>query len=270
MNDYAKLMETIPVPAGLNDRVLLAPGRKKRRAFLLPAAVCGVLALALLATAALRSGRDQPEAAGLTPLSAANHTLVLPMEESDSLTLGEYCFTAEELGTFYNEDGTPVLSPVLSGETRETTAALYAATEESRFLTWPVAGSGTVSLSFPYGQRETPSGTVFHAGIDIPGERGMSVTAAGDGTVAETGFDPTLGHYLVLDHGAGLTTLYGQCQELLAAEGDIVKAGDTIALLGATGMATGPHLHFEVREEGQAQNPVAYFAREVRDGLKMG
>ena len=254
MNDYAKLMETIPVPAGLNDRVLLAPGRKKRRAFLLPAAVCGVLALALLATAALRSGRDQPEAAGLTPLSAANHTLVLPMEESDSLTLGEYCFTAEELGTFYNEDGTPVLSPVLSGETRETTAALYAATEESRFLTWPVAGSGTV----------------FHAGIDIPGERGMSVTAAGDGTVAETGFDATLGHYLVLDHGAGLTTLYGQCQELLAAEGDIVKAGDTIALLGATGMATGPHLHFEVREEGQAQNPVAYFAREVRDGLKMG
>ena len=98
----------------------------------------------------------------------------------------------------------------------------------------------------------------------------MSVTAAGDGTVAEPGFDATLGHYLVLDHGAGLTTLNGQCQELLAAEGDIVKAGDTIALLGATGMATGPPLHFEVREEGQAQNPVAYFAREVRDGLKMG
>ena len=53
-------------------------------------------------------------------------------------------------------------------------------------------------------------------------------------------------------------------------EGDTVKAGKMVAAVGATGMATGPHLHFEVRQDGEAQNPVAYFDSEIRDTLKMG
>ena len=159
-----------------------------------------------------------------------------------------------------------VLVPALAGEEPELTA-LYAAPEDSRWLLWPVAGSRTVSLSFPYGLRDTPTGGHFHSGIDIPAERGTAIAAAAAGTVVETGFDSSLGNYLVIDHGDGLTTTYGQCQTLVAAAGDTVEPGDTVALLGATGMATGPHLHFEVRQDGEAQNPVAYFGAHTRAQL---
>lgn len=194
------------------------------------------------------------------------------VEEGVTLTLGEevHVFLTEDLGTFLNEDGAPVLSPVLAGDERETTPALYSATAESRFLSWPVEGSSTVSLSNAYGSRETPRGTIFHAGIDIPGQRGLPISAAADGTVLEAGFDPDQGNYLLLDHGEGLTTLYAHCQEILVQAGDQVEEGDTIALLGSTGISTGPHLHFEVRREGDAQNPVAYFTPELRDTLSMG
>ena len=272
MNDYAKLMDLIPVPDGLSGRVLARPPRK-RRSFLIPAAVCALLALAVVSAPALRSPEAQsaePPAANTpaVPLgAAANHALALPLDAEPAE--GDYVFTTAELGTFLNEDGAPVLAPVLAGETRETTPALYALTEESRLLSWPVEGCGTVSLSFPYGQRETAGGAVFHSGIDIPGEAGPPITAAADGTVTETGFDPSRGNYLILDHGGGLTTLYGQCQEVTVAEGQTVSAGETVALLGSTGMSTGPHLHFEVREEGEAQNPVAYFDAETRGTLKM-
>ena len=86
----------------------------------------------------------------------------------------------------------------------------------------------------------------------------------------EAGFDAALGNYVTLDHGDGLTTLYAHCQELLVRAGEFVEAGDSIARMGATGMATGPHLHFEVRQDGEAQNPVAYFEREIRETLEMG
>lgn len=178
-----------------------------------------------------------------------------------------YLLTAENLRAFRNEDGTAVLSPLLDGD-EGGTMALLAATEESRFLRWPVAGSNTVSLSNAYGGRKTPTGAVFHAGIDIPGTRGTAITAAEGGTVSEVGWDNTLGNYLMVEHGGGLVTLYGQCQEVLAAEGDAVAAGDAIALLGSTGMATGPHLHFEVRQEGKNQNPAAYFSPQVRAALR--
>lgn len=193
-------------------------------------------------------------------------------EHGATLTLGteEYRFRTEELGTFLGEDGSPILAPVLPGDDRETTPALYSATAESRFLSWPVEGSSTVSLSNSYGSRETPKGTLFHSGIDIPGTRGLPISAAGPGTVLETGFDAEQGNYLLLDHGDGLTTLYAHCQELLVQDGAQVAEGAAIALLGSTGLSTGPHLHFEVRREGTVQNPVAYFAPELRDTLSMG
>ena len=85
-----------------------------------------------------------------------------------------------------------------------------------------------------------------------------------------TGFDALRGNYLILDHGEGLTTLYGHCWEVLAAAGDSVTEGQTIAAVGSTGMSTGPHLHFEVRQDGEARNPIAFFDAAIRDTLKMG
>ena len=105
-------------------------------------------------------------------------------------------------------------------------------------------------------------------GIDIPADQGAVILAAADGTVAETGFDPAGGNYLVLDHGDGLTTLYAHCRNVDVKTGDTVKAGGMVAAVGSTGMSTGPHLHFEVRQDGEAQNPVAYFDSDLRDTLR--
>lgn len=207
---------------------------------------------------------------GDTMESLDGAVITLEVTFPDGSTKNEtYCLTTENLRAFQNEDGQEVLVPALEGDSSETVPALYAAGADSRWLGWPVSGSNTVSLSQPFGERSYANAkTAFHAGIDIPGEQGMDIGAAAGGVVIETGYDAERGNYLILDHGSGLTSLYGQCQELLAAEGDSVEAGQTIALLGSTGMSTGPHLHFEVRQDGEAQNPVAYFDSAVRDLLR--
>lgn len=161
-----------------------------------------------------------------------------------------------------------LLLPSLAGDDKAYLYGVYAESEtESRFLSWPVQGAETVRLSAEYDN----AGRLIHTGIDIPAAAGTPVLAAADGTVAEIGFDAEQGHYIVLDHGGGLTTSYGQCRDILAdlAEGDPVTAGEMIAAVGSTGMSTGAHLHFQVLLDGQTQDPVAYFDSTVRDTLRM-
>lgn len=172
---------------------------------------------------------------------------------------------------FVQDAGSPggSLLPQLAGDNEPYVYGVYAESEtEGYWLEWPVQDSRTISLSNPYGERE--NGT-FHTGVDIPAEQGAVILAVADGTVTEIGFDPELGNYVVLDHGGGLETLYGQCRDILNGleEGTAVAAGEMIGAVGATGMATGPHLHFEVRQDGKVQNPVAYFRSDVRDTLRM-
>lgn len=177
-----------------------------------------------------------------------------------------YTLSTGRLRVEYGKDGTRVLLPQLAGDEEPFVYAIYAASEaESRWLQWPVQDSRTISLSNPYG---TAYNGTFHSGIDIPAEQGAVILAAADGTVTEVGYDRERGNYLVLDHGDGLTTLYAQCRNVDVQEGDTVKAGEMIAAVGSTGMSTGPHLHFEVRQDGEAQNPVAYFDSDIRDTLK--
>ena len=183
-----------------------------------------------------------------------------------------YTLRAEQLRVFFNEDGKEVLVPALSGDDGACIAALYMDAAEGFWLDWPVADSRTVRLSMGYGFKKRLDGlegldVLFHAGIDIPGESGLRISAAEAGTIAETGYDPQRGNYLVLDHGDGLTTVYAHCQEVLVTQGNAVTRGQGIALMGSTGMATGPHLHFEVRQNGEAQNPIAFFKGAVRDTL---
>ncbi len=165
------------------------------------------------------------------------------------------------------------LLPQLAGDEDPWIYGVYAVDEmASRFLQWPMEGANTISLSNPYGSRVKPGGQgeTVHAGIDIPAPEGEVILAAADGTVSEVGFDPERGNYLILDHGDGLTTLYGQCRDFTVEEGDTVRAGEMIGAVGSTGMSTGPHLHFEVRQDDEPQNPVAYFDSDVRDTLRMG
>lgn len=175
-----------------------------------------------------------------------------------------YLLTEEKLRAFQSQDGTVTLAPGLAGDERADIPGMYAARLNSRWLQWPVQDSRTVWKGNPYGIINGK----LHSGIDIPAEQGAVILAAADGTVTETGFDPVKGNYLVLDHGEGLTTLYAHCRNVDVKEGDTVKAGEMVAAVGSTGMSTGPHLHFEVRQDGEAQNPVAYFDSAIRDTLR--
>ena len=98
-----------------------------------------------------------------------------------------------------------------------------------------------------------------HSGMDLAVPTGTSVRAALPGTVTVSTYNQGgYGYYVMIDHGNGLATLYGHNSQLLARVGQTVEAGDVIALSGSTGRSTGPHLHFEVRINGERTNPRSY------------
>ena len=101
-----------------------------------------------------------------------------------------------------------------------------------------------------------------HGGMDLAVPTGTPIRAALGGTVTVSKYNAGgYGYYVMIDHGNGLTTLYGHCSKLLAKAGQTVQAGDIIALSGSTGRSTGPHLHFEVRVNGERTNPRAYLPK---------
>ncbi|MDR3224827.1 MAG: peptidoglycan DD-metalloendopeptidase family protein [Clostridiales Family XIII bacterium] len=118
---------------------------------------------------------------------------------------------------------------------------------------WPVIGSVTSE----YGWRIHPiSGTrKFHAGIDIAAATGTPIHAAASGTVIKAAYSGGYGNVVIIDHGSGITTLYGHNSSYASSVGKSVKRGDVIAYAGSTGNSTGPHCHFEVRVNGATQNP---------------
>lgn len=125
-------------------------------------------------------------------------------------------------------------------------------------MTWPLPNYYTITS--PFGNRLHPVLKVYkmHTGIDIAGSgcNGKNVVAAADGTVITAGWISGYGNTVIIDHGGGITTLYGHSQKLLVTKGQKVKRGEAIMLVGMTGYATGPHLHFEVRENGKYVNPL--------------
>jgi len=97
----------------------------------------------------------------------------------------------------------------------------------------------------------------FHYGVDISAPSGTPIRAAADGVVVFAGWRRAYGNTVIIDHGNGVATLYAHCSRILVSEGEVVKQGQVIALVGSTGLSTGPHLHFEVRHYGEPINPLA-------------
>jgi len=119
---------------------------------------------------------------------------------------------------------------------------------------WPSYGW----LSSTWGPRRDPvtGGADYHSGLDIAGERGEAVYATAAGTVRQVGRQGAYGNLIVIDHGFGLETRYGHLLKYLVKPGSKVQRGDVIAQVGATGRATGYHLHYEVVANGRLINPL--------------
>lgn len=99
----------------------------------------------------------------------------------------------------------------------------------------------------------------WHAGVDIVGKEGSEIKALAAGVVSFANTKGGYGHFIEIKHSNGLTTRYGHNKELLVRAGQVVRKGQTIALLGSSGRSTGPHLHLEVHKNGQAVDPGDYF-----------
>jgi len=97
-----------------------------------------------------------------------------------------------------------------------------------------------------------------HSGMDLAVPTGTAIRAALPGTVTAARYHYSYGYYVMIDHGNGLATLYAHNSQLLVRAGQTVEAGDVVSLSGSTGRVTGPHLHFEVRLNGERTNPRSY------------
>lgn len=126
--------------------------------------------------------------------------------------------------------------------------------------TWPLPGVHT--LTSPFGYRKDPftGATLFHDGIDISGPNvyGKPVMAFASGKVITAGIVTGYGNCIIIDDGGGISTLYGHLSKIHVTVGETVKSGQLIGNVGSTGRSTGPHLHFTIKVNGQAVNPLKY------------
>ncbi len=117
---------------------------------------------------------------------------------------------------------------------------------------------GTVSSDFGYREHPTEGEERFHYGVDLAADTGTEVRCFADGTVTAVGDSSSYGRYCIVAHEGGYSTLYAHCSRITASSGEAVNRGQKIAEVGETGMATGPHLHFELQRDGTYLNPIYY------------
>ncbi|MEM6399346.1 MAG: peptidoglycan DD-metalloendopeptidase family protein [Cyanobacteria bacterium P01_D01_bin.116] len=154
---------------------------------------------------------------------------------------------------------------LIQSKVAEEQARIAAAKAKSKARNF-VRGSGIMTfpsngyISSPYGWRSHPilGRGRLHTGIDFAAGYGSTIRAADSGTVLYSGWYGGYGKTVIVNHGKGITTLYGHASKLYVKAGENVKRGQAISAIGSTGLSTGPHLHFEVRKNGTPVNPANY------------
>jgi hypothetical protein len=133
------------------------------------------------------------------------------------------------------------------------------ALEEALPTQWPARGT----LTSDFGYRRSPFGrrAQFHKGLDISNDRGEPIVAAAPGVVVRAFYNGGYGRFIEIDHGYGITSRYAHLHRMLVQRGDTVARGQQIGTMGRTGRVTGTHLHFEVRIDGHAVDPLDYLPR---------
>lgn len=123
---------------------------------------------------------------------------------------------------------------------------------------WPTPGYSRITSPFGYRIHPILKVRKLHTGIDIGAASGARIVAAGKGTVIYAGYNGGYGYFTMIDHGNGLVSCYAHQSKILVRKGQYVTAGTQIGRVGSTGLSTGPHLHFEVRVNGNPVNPMNY------------
>lgn len=123
-------------------------------------------------------------------------------------------------------------------------------------MLWPVPSYSRISSRYGYRFHPILHVSKMHTGIDISAASGSLILAASDGKIIYSAVRGGYGNCVMIDHGGGIVTLYGHCSRLLVSSGQSVSRGQEIALVGSTGLSTGPHCHFEVRINGSTTDPL--------------
>ncbi len=138
------------------------------------------------------------------------------------------------------------------------TVADTGAKHSSSGMIWPLPASRYITSGYGYRKEVMRGSGTFHHGIDIAANTGTPIVAAKSGTVISASYHYSMGNHVILDHGEGIYTVYMHASKLSVSVGQEVSQGTTVALVGSTGMSTGPHLHFSVKLNGQYVNPMNY------------
>ena len=117
---------------------------------------------------------------------------------------------------------------------------------------------GTLTSGFGYREHPVEGEERFHYGIDLAADTGTAINCFADGTVRAVGESSSYGKYCIIDHESGYSTIYAHCSKITVSSGAAVTGGQKIAEVGETGIATGPHLHFELQQDGKYLNPIYY------------
>ena len=127
-------------------------------------------------------------------------------------------------------------------------------------LKWPVPSCSIITSRFGYRVSPTAGASTYHGGLDIGAGQGAAIVAAGSGTVILASYNGGYGNCVMINHGDGVVTLYGHMESIAVSSGQQVSKGQTIGRVGSTGVATGPHCHFEIRVNGAQVDPAPYFS----------
>ncbi len=208
----------------------------------------------------------QKESAEIAALSRARSSTTTTKPKTTTTVKPKATTTTAKKPTTTAKPGTPTTKPVstvkpVTPTTRPastpTAPATIAPPANSPGFRWPIPGAPVVS---GFGMRVQPVTGVYqlHAGVDIWASEGTPIHAAAAGTVVSVGVHHGYGNAVIIDHGGGWGTVYAHQSQTAATVGQHVNAGDVIGYVGHTGLAAGPHLHFEIRVNGDPVDPLRY------------
>lgn len=180
--------------------------------------------------------------------------LIISLEEDTESAIAEY-----EISIASEDKMAKYLDEMSLQYAHEQDAELRGVYSDSQFI-WPVPSC--TLLTSPYGYRIHPilDYERLHAGLDIGAKFGEEIIAADGGTVLIAEYSDSYGNFVLIDHGDRYSTAYGHMSEIVVEAGQEVKQGELIGYIGSTGWSTGPHLHFEIRLDGERIDPEEFFS----------